>query len=281
MIMPVKLKTEELLGLMKNFYTISGFRFVLFDENFTEILSYPPDAPIFCAEMRKKPEFYKKCWESDCRAFETCRSTRALNIYRCHAGMMEATAPITADGTVIGYIMFGQIADRDGKEDFSEALTSYCQNYLPAGRLKELLPEIQYRDGAEIVAAAKILEACTSYILSKEMIRPSRKKLFLSIDAYVSAHLAGELDVETLCAVFNMSRTRLYEALKPYVRGGIASWIREKRLERAKRLLLETNRTIADISDDVGFTDYNYFLRVFRKTYGISPMALRKERAQE
>src|SRR5206468_1652427 len=43
------------------------------------------------------------------------------------------------------------------------------------------------------------------------------------------------------------------------------------RLERARDLLKSTPMPIAEIARDAGFPDANYFARIFRRTFGVSP----------
>ena len=59
--------------------------------------------------------------------------------------------------------------------------------------------------------------------------------------------------------------------MKQYTSGGIASFIKQKRLKKAKLLIKTTDMKISEISAAVGFSDYNYFLRVFKKEFGVSP----------
>ena len=59
------------------------------------------------------------------------------------------------------------------------------------------------------------------------------------------------------------------------MQGGVAAFIRKKRLSHAKKLLLTTNLSTTEIADASGFSDYNYFLRLFKKEYGISSKKMR------
>ena len=52
----------------------------------------------------------------------------------------------------------------------------------------------------------------------------------------------------------------LYALCKQYIPGGIASYIKTKRLLKAKELLLTTDISASDISLKVGFSDYNYLM---------------------
>ena len=126
------------------------------------------------------------------------------------------------------------------------------------------------------MAASKILEACTSYILLKEIIKPSRVKLFSAIDEYINSHLDENISIPALCNAFGICRTGLYALCNQYIPGGIASYVKEKRLAKAKELLKTTDMPVADIYQAVGFSDYNYFLKSFKKHFGISTKAMRK-----
>lgn len=275
--MPLKLDTYELADLMKNFYTLTGIRIVIFDEDYREILSYPEENSSYCACMRRNGEFYKKCCESDKISFETCRKTGALNMYKCHAGLIEATYPITDNNSIIGYIMFGQVSNDKDREEFFRSLTEISLSYEVDGDITESVRKIKYRSHKQLLAAAKILEACTGYILFKELIKPSRAELFNSIENYIDTHLDGDISVPVLCDEFRISRTRLYAICKQYIPCGIAEYIKTKRLKKAKELLKTTDMSVADIAHSVGFADYNYFLKAFKKQFGVSTKAVRKE----
>jgi two-component system, response regulator YesN len=49
-----------------------------------------------------------------------------------------------------------------------------------------------------------------------------------------------------------------------------------KRIEKSKSLLISTQESITDISEKCGFTDLNYFSRVFSKIEGVSPKKYRQ-----
>ena len=270
----MKFETKELHDLMKNFYILTGIRIVILDESYREIVSYPEGNIPFCAYMRQNPAFETLCQQSDRESFEKCRKTQRLNMYSCHAGLIEASMPIMENGAIIGYIMFGQIANKKDKDSFLQDLSGKCAGYgIPVP--KEKIEKIRYKSNQQLVAAANILETCTSYILQKNLIKPSRIQLFNMVDQYITEHMDDNITVESLCETFNISRTRLYTAMKPYVNGGIAAYIRKKRLELAKELLKTTDMGISEICDRVGFSDYNYFLRAFKKQYGLSPKKMK------
>ena len=50
-----------------------------------------------------------------------------------------------------------------------------------------------------------------------------------------------------------------------------------KRMERAVKMLAETNASIQEIAKATGISSGQYFATVFRKKYGISPVDYRRE----
>lgn len=274
--MPSFFYNNDLPELMENFYTLTGIRIVLFDSEFNEILSFPSNEVSFCSLLRTDKKFDALCKESDKFSFEKCRKTHSLCIYKCHAGLIEATAPIMQNNAIIGYIMFGQITDIKDKDAVYNFADNLCQKYPLSVTIPNKLKKIKYKSSKQIIATSKILDACTSYIMLKEMIKAQNEQLIEMISNYVDIHMHERIYVEDICRALDISRTQLYEETKQYTNGGIASFIKIKRLNKAKELVTGTSMSVSEISDKTGFSDYNYFLRVFKKHYGISPKKMRK-----
>ena len=53
------------------------------------------------------------------------------------------------------------------------------------------------------------------------------------------------------------------------------NFITDKRLEEAQKLLKETNLSIKEITAKIGYNDQNYFSRIFKNKYGITPSEAR------
>ncbi|MBR5152821.1 MAG: PocR ligand-binding domain-containing protein [Clostridia bacterium] len=269
--MSLLLRDKELRELLQNFYVLTGMTVSLFDENHKGVVAYPDISRTFCNLMKQVPEFRAKCWECDRTSFATCRKTKALTTYRCHAGLIEATTPVIKNGKIIGYLMFGQITDQKHKEPFRTDLAKLCKSYGVDEDLSDVIRQIKHRNETQIQAAAKILDACSEYIQLKEMVHHSEKRMITLIEEFIDEHIDEEITIERLCKEFNVSRTHLYNQTRPYISGGIGAFVRQKRMEKAKELLVTTDIPIPEIATMVGFFDYNYFLKVFRQTYHTSP----------
>ena len=61
----------------------------------------------------------------------------------------------------------------------------------------------------------------------------------------------------------------------------LTKYVNTKRIERAVMLLHKTDMQIQDVATSVGIVDVNYFIRLFKKRYGMTPTEYRKEIGKE
>lgn len=110
------------------------------------------------------------------------------------------------------------------------------------------------------------LEAMGIKIVSSE--DKFTQKFFEIIEANVAN---PELNIDKICRELGLSRTNLYRKLKAITDLSPVELIRNKRLEVATRLLLESDYTVSEISTYVGFNSHAYFTQCFKTVYGCSP----------
>ena len=76
---------------------------------------------------------------------------------------------------------------------------------------------------------------------------------------------------------YNISMGRLSEMIKENLKVNFSDYIASLRIQRAKELLRDESLSIQEIAEIVGYNDYFYFTKVFKKVEGISPSKYRKE----
>ncbi len=267
--MKLEFDEKELLQLMKDFHILTNIRIVLFDDEYQELLSYPGEDCAFCRMMKGNESTKELCKESDECSFRRCKADHRLSIYHCHAGLIEATAPLIDNHVVIGYLMFGQISDADSEDNLEQMLRAVLATEN-LSQPEQLTVGIPLKTNEQIQAAAKIMEACTFYALQNETIFMRRQNFTNNLHAYLLEHLSENLDAENIATDLGISRSKLYLACDKYLGIGIAEYVRNLRIEEAKKLLKDTDLSVTEISRQVGFDDYNYFSRVFKKVTGTS-----------
>lgn len=272
--MRLEFNQEQLLQLMKDFYILSGIRIVLFDDEYRELLSYPANHCAFCARIRQNPAVRKLCTQSDEASFQKSGQQRRLILYRCHAGLIEATIPLVDNHIIIGYLMFGQISDCTTSEELIQHLRQQLNGYgIPEDF--NTCEGIPLKTSEQIQAASKIMEACTMYALFNQTVSLRREHFSNELRTYLLDHLSEPLNSHSIAQALGISRSKLYQQCQQYLNLGVTEYLRSLRIERAQSLLRDSDVPIARISDLVGFEDYNYFCRVFRQETGLSPKKYR------
>lgn len=269
---------KQLENLMKSFHLLTGIRFVLFDNEFNSVFKYPKENCEFCSLLKSCPQMKNECKITDKNALMKTGEKNSLVLYKCYAGLVEAAVPLYENGKTIGYLMFGQITDNPDKSAIYAKIDEWAENYsIEKSALKKGVDKITYKSVEEIEAAAKIMEACTSYIIYKELITPDTDKIIEAAKNYIETHLNEDISVDKLCKEIDVGRTRLYDAFRLGLNSGISQYILRRRLHNAKKLLKTTELSIPEIASKMGFSDYNYFSRVYKKHYGKSPKYYRKK----
>ena len=90
------------------------------------------------------------------------------------------------------------------------------------------------------------------------------------------AYAAEDLSVARLCRTFHLSRSALYALSKEHFGCGISDHVQACRLTAAQSLLSEQDLSIAQIAEQVGIPDANYFTRCFKKAFGTTPKQFRR-----
>ncbi len=139
----------------------------------------------------------------------------------------------------------------------------------------------------------KVLDACTSVeelqVLSSEIINnyarqvhrvkklsacSSRIKLCCE---YINTHPEEKLMLSTLAEKAGYTESYLSRKFVQEMGCSITDYIQQAKVERSKFLLINTEYTVDEISDILGFGSRSYFSNVFKKVVGESPTQFRRQ----
>jgi len=81
----------------------------------------------------------------------------------------------------------------------------------------------------------------------------------------------SELSTEDLCKAVTLSQAQLYRKTKALTGKTPALLIRSIRLKEAMKLLKTGGLNVSEVAYKVGFSDPNYFSRIFTKAFGTNP----------
>ena len=263
--------------LLESFYALTHIRIVIFDDQLRIIAAYPESDCRFCSILRTNPETRERCLASDIHACQQCKSTGNIYQYTCHAGLTEVVTPIRCGNIITGYIMFGQVLVQPPSEDHWETILSLLSGRdLDRDALKDAYFRKHTHTMDELLASAQILEACAGYLYLHRLISLREDSLPQQLDEYLAANLSADLSVNALCNHFGISRSKLYNIVNEYYNMGIEQLTRKLRVDAAKKLLTQTTLPVSEVAAQVGYDDYNYFIKVFKKETDCTPSRYRK-----
>lgn len=270
---------DKLRGVLRDFYEICHIRITVFDENRTELISYPKDIAPYCTVIRGTMKGIDACMDCDRRACETAAKKRSTYIYRCHAGLTEAVTPLYVGDVLVGYLFFGHVFSYPSFVDGWEVIRRLCAPLrVNEPMLREALAEASPIEEGYVRSAAQILLAVASYLIMERMATLKEELLGSRLDAYLNEHFTEKLSAPQIAANLGIGKTQLYALSRQLYGCGTAERMRTLRMERAKKLLAEKkDMPVSEIASRCGFADYNYFFTVFSREVGCTPGKWRKQ----
>lgn len=190
-------------------------------------------------------------------------------------GLTETVTPIICDGSIVGYIMMGQKLMREDVEGVRERISEFPDESKRA-KLLEALEKIKFTSLAELDSMCSLVEMCVSYLHMKKLIKFSETPTWVLLKNYVRDHISDELDIKKMCREFKMSKSSLYLFSVEHFGVGITEYIKNVRMEMAQDMLSTTDEPVSLVAERLGYTDANYFTKVFKKCTGVTPTAWRK-----
>ena len=115
--------------------------------------------------------------------------------------------------------------------------------------------------------------------LSKESVSDVDKGFVDRFRELIEENLAdSELSVEDLGGKMGLSRVQLYRKIKALTNYSPNELVRIARLKKAASLLASSEKTISEITYEVGFTSPSYFTKCYKEYFGESPTDFLKRR---
>lgn len=120
----------------------------------------------------------------------------------------------------------------------------------------------------------ELTAAVRQHKLSEGHLTPPIRKAV----SFLRTNYTQDISLNELADMTGFVPSYLSRQFKREVGLTVSGYIRKLRCEQAVRLLKETDASVSEISEYIGYTDTNYFIKVFRKEYGTSPGSYRKNK---
>lgn len=245
----------------------------------------------FCMYMKSDQEHYRVCLSMIRLMYGKCEKNGGVYFGVCHAGLGEYVIPIRSDGMLLGSINAGFFQVDEEKSQRRIRRTCRRHNPLDANEALRLYHSCLISAKVEIEEILPGLEMLAEYLgqtyraiqTTHSAPSPSRRYHNSSEDAilthaveYIRQNAGNHITVQMLASFCHCSESYLSRIFKRRTGLNINVYINKVRMELAKNHLLLSKENIAEIAANVGFSDPNYFSRVFTQIIGISPTEFRR-----
>ena len=147
-----------------------------------------------------------------------------------------------------------------------DTLSSVKDGFYAVMQFLTILYELSRCEGARTLA--------TSSYAKVEVESDSRR--VLKVKNYIAKNYMDEIRLNTLADIAGMSPSAFSRFFKLHTGRNLSDYIIEMRLGYASRMLVDTARSIAEISFQSGFNNLSNFNRIFKKKKGCSPSEFRE-----
>lgn len=93
---------------------------------------------------------------------------------------------------------------------------------------------------------------------------------------YIRKHLNEAIELEKLAEISCLSKDHFIRLFKKELGTTPLQYINQKKIEKAKLLLITEELAVKEIAFQLAFDDYSYFNRLFKKTTGVTPQEYRR-----
>lgn len=131
--------------------------------------------------------------------------------------------------------------------------------------------------------ASQVAEYCVNMLQAAIYIRDEKSEsqgtsAMRKVLDYIDQNCYNEsISLNEVAAAVDMSANYLSAIFSQNMQKTFVEYITGKRMERAKKLLRETDKSSGEIAQEVGYKDPHYFSYVFKKNLGCSPREYRSK----
>ncbi len=127
-----------------------------------------------------------------------------------------------------------------------------------------------------IKSSIAALVSAGNKLAQSENIKEGREERIVDIMNYVRNHYK-DVTLDDLSDNFNLSKPYLSKYIKENAGITFQEAVKKARMKKARAMLKESNQTVESIAAYVGYENVEHFNRLFKKSYGMTPIQFRRE----
>lgn len=260
---------QKLEETLYDFYRVTGVSITFYSAEFKALKQKSTKPTRYCS-MVGSAKGSDSCFRSTIALLRLCEERREPVRHICDAGLVDIAVPLLYAGSIMGYLMLGQIRREEAFPAVTFAPT------LDRSVLESLYRELPCLDEESIESIMHIAVMLTKYILLENMIKPRTNSAAEAVATFIEAHLAEKLTVARIARHVHLSPSGIYKCIHAVYGCTVSSYITARRVERSLSLLSAGEQSVEEIAGLLGFSSAAYFCRCFKKEQGVSPLQYRQ-----
>lgn len=255
--MKIHYDLNKLRSILQDLSILTGISMTVMDANRQPLIRNVPTLD-YCTAIQCQ-NGTEPCRCSDNALLDRCEKGRTLESHTCHAGLYDLAMPVIKQDMIVGFLVMGRIRSPLSLPSVSDP------------ELNRLYQQIPYFSEEKIRSLIDLMPR----ILFESAIEIAPDHLIRQAQQHIEAHLSGPISIGQLCQALQLSKNRLYDLFHSHLGCTVSQYIIARRIQKACRLLRETDEPVYRIAELVGIENYTYFCRLFKKQTGLSPTAYR------
>lgn len=264
---------KKMMDLLSNLFSIrTAFIYAMDDVEYTkEIAGSNGDYQNYCKLIQS--ELKQRCIDCDREKFIEAGKKKEPLLYRCYNGLYEMFLPLHIEGSLVGYLHFGQVR---AEHDF-KTIAEECQlrQHSQIDRLEECYNSMNIIPKEKLILIAELFKKFSEIILKNKLVEIKKAKPEYYLKKYVEENLDKPISIKTAATFINRSPSFVKHKFKEIYGKPFHEHLNEARIEHAKKLLRKYS--ISEIFPLCGFNDRYHFSKVFKKVAGMTPYEYQME----
>jgi len=146
----------------------------------------------------------------------------------------------------------------------------------------DLMREIDFKSEKSTGILSRMLECILLVLMqnarSDDGSEREKSGVVLRALSYVNLHFKENPTLREISAIAMLNERYFCSKFKEYTGKTYKEYLKEMKLRYARRLLLATELSVIDISEQSGYSTQSHFNREFKDFFGISPLKMRKDK---
>ena len=267
------MEKKRLSEIVSSIYEISGIEVNICNNN-TRKFCFSKSNLTLCPYIHSFPGMYNLCRESDVEHIALMKEQGGEVVYTCPFGVEEMLIPIQSKGVDRGFMFCSMGIDKERADEYIDETARISG--APREELERIYREMPHFTGEQFLALENLLPLIAKQIGDEELISNEYEGLGLLIKYYVIDNLEKKISLTEMSRYFHCSTVLLTESFKEEYGITIMQYVKKKRMQYARKMLLETDKLIKEVALSVGFSDVEYFSRCYREFWKRTPSEQRE-----